>query len=69
MVGGGQGAEAPVDLVEPTGFGTILHLRALGADLKAFTLERKTAQVGEITQVTLPPERLHLFDQSGARIS
>jgi multiple sugar transport system ATP-binding protein len=69
VVGGGQGAAAPVDLVEPTGFGTILHLRALGADLKAFTLERKTAQVGETTHVTLPPERLHLFDQSGARIA
>jgi multiple sugar transport system ATP-binding protein len=69
VVGGGKGAAAPVDLVEPTGFGTILHLRALGADLKAFTLERKTAQVGETTHVTLPPERLHLFDQSGARIA
>ena len=69
VVGGGTGITAPVDLVEPTGFGTILHLRALGADLKAFTLERKTAQVGETTHVTLPPERLHLFDQSGARIS
>jgi multiple sugar transport system ATP-binding protein len=69
LVGGGQGIKAPVDLVEPTGFGTILHLRALGADLQAFTLERKTAQVGDTTNVALPPERLHLFDQSGARIA
>jgi multiple sugar transport system ATP-binding protein len=69
VVGGGKGIVAPVDLVEPTGFGTILHLRALGADLKAFTLERGTAKVGETTNVTLPPERLHLFDQNGTRLS
>jgi multiple sugar transport system ATP-binding protein len=69
VVGSKQGIAAPVDLVEPTGFGTILHLRALGADLKAFTLERKTAQVGETTNVLLPPERLHLFDTNGARIN
>jgi len=68
QVGGGQGVAAPVDLVEPTGFGTILHLHALGADLKAFTLERRTVRVGEATTVTLPPEQLHLFDASGARI-
>jgi multiple sugar transport system ATP-binding protein len=69
-VGGGGGhVSAPVDLVEPTGFGTILHLRALGTDLKAFTLERKTAQVGEVTSVALSPERLHLFDAEGMRIA
>jgi multiple sugar transport system ATP-binding protein len=69
VVGGSGGAAAPVDLVEPTGFGTILHLRAFGADLKAFTLERQTAQVGETTRVAVPPERLHLFDAEGARIA
>jgi multiple sugar transport system ATP-binding protein len=69
VVGGGGHATAPVDLVEPTGFGTILHLRALGTDLKAFTLERKTAQVGETTNVAVPPDRLHLFDASGTRIA
>ncbi|MDQ7250852.1 ABC transporter ATP-binding protein [Dongia sedimenti] len=70
VVGGAGGhVTAPVDLVEPTGFGTILHLRALGTDLKAFTLERKTAQVGETTSVALPPDRLHLFDAAGSRLS
>ncbi len=59
---------APVDLVEPTGFGTILHLRALGTDLKAFTLERRTARVGETTSVAVPPDRLHLFDAKGVRL-
>jgi multiple sugar transport system ATP-binding protein len=68
-VGGGGHVTAPVDLVEPTGFGTILHLRALGADLKAFTLERRTVQVGEATSVVLPPDRLHLFDADGARLA
>src|SRR4051812_15111034 len=68
VVGGGGRFAAPVDLVEPTGFGTILHLRALGTDLKAFTLERRTAQVGETTTVAVPPDLLHLFDDKGARI-
>jgi multiple sugar transport system ATP-binding protein len=69
VVGAGGTFPAPVDLVEPTGFGTILHLRALGTDLKAFTLERKTAQVGETTKVGVPPDRLHLFDVDGVRLS
>ena len=62
------GVAAPVDLVEPTGFGTILHLRAFGTDLKAFTLERQTVRVGENLPVALPPERLHLFDAQGIRL-
>src|SRR4051812_13316960 len=67
-VGGAGEVGAPVDLVEPTGFGTILHLRAFGSDLKAFTLERRTAQVGETTRVAMPPDRLHLFDAEGQRV-
>jgi multiple sugar transport system ATP-binding protein len=65
---GADGVPAPVDLVEPTGFGTILHLRAFGTDLKAFTLERGVARMGETTRVAVPPERLHLFDAEGTRI-
>jgi multiple sugar transport system ATP-binding protein len=67
-VGREGGLLAAVDLVEPTGFGTILHLRAFGADLKAFTLERGIAVVGERLPVMLPPERLHLFDGQGRRL-
>jgi len=63
----GRGIAAPVDLIEPTGFGTILHLRAFGSDLKAFTLDRTSARVGETVPVVLPPERLHLFDAEGQR--
>jgi hypothetical protein len=44
-------------------------LRAFSTDLKAFTLERKTAQVGETTKVALPSDRLHLFDATGTRIA
>jgi len=67
-IGRAGGLPAAVDLVEPTGFGTILHLRAYGADLKAFTLERGVAAVGQRVPVTLPPERLHLFDSEGKRL-
>jgi multiple sugar transport system ATP-binding protein len=68
VVGRGSGLPAAVDLIEPTGFGTIVHLRAYGTDLKAFTLERGTAVVGEQAKVMLPTERLHLFDEGGKRL-
>ncbi|HVO03602.1 MAG TPA: sn-glycerol-3-phosphate ABC transporter ATP-binding protein UgpC [Candidatus Cybelea sp.] len=67
-LGGSGSIAAPLDLVEPTGFGTILHLRAFGADVKAFTLERHTALVGATVPITLPPDCLHLFDASGERL-
>jgi hypothetical protein len=44
-------------------------LRAFSTDLKAFTLERKTARVGETTNLAVPPDRLHLFDVDGVRIA
>jgi len=68
VVGRAGGLPAAVDLIEPTGFGTILHLRAYGTDLKAFTLERGVATVGERAPVTLPPDWLHLFDGDGNRL-
>jgi multiple sugar transport system ATP-binding protein len=63
------GIPCSVELVEPTGFGTILHVRPFGATLKAFTLNRD-ATVGDAVSVRLPAERLHLFDgQSGQRLA
>jgi multiple sugar transport system ATP-binding protein len=56
--------------VEPTGLGTILHVRPFGATLKAFTLSRDATAVGDTIAIRLPAERLHLFDaQSGQRVS
>jgi multiple sugar transport system ATP-binding protein len=62
------GLSAAVDLVEPTGFGSILHLRAFGGLLKAFTLDRAAATVGAALPIALPPERVHLFDAAGKRV-
>jgi multiple sugar transport system ATP-binding protein len=56
--------------VEPTGLGTILHVRPFGAILKAFTLSRDVMALGDEITIRLPAERLHLFDgQGGQRLS
>jgi multiple sugar transport system ATP-binding protein len=69
-VGGEGGIPAKVELVEPTGLGTILHVRPFGATVKAFTLTRDATTVGDTVAISLPAERLHLFDaQSGQRVS
>ncbi|WP_029076915.1 ABC transporter ATP-binding protein [Kaistia adipata] len=63
------GFEARIDLVEPTGFGTILHASAFGSDVKAFSLERGLAERGDTVHVAFPVERIHVFDTAtGARI-
>ncbi|YBV94892.1 sn-glycerol-3-phosphate ABC transporter ATP-binding protein UgpC (plasmid) [Phyllobacteriaceae bacterium JZ32] len=64
----GGGIPAVVELVEPTGFGTILHLRLDGAHIKAFSLERKMPASGAVVDIRFAPERLHLFDAEGMRI-
>ncbi|HJT12633.1 MAG TPA: sn-glycerol-3-phosphate ABC transporter ATP-binding protein UgpC [Dongiaceae bacterium] len=67
---GEGGIPAKVELVEPTGLGTILHVRPFGATLKAFTLSRDATAVGDTVAIRLPAEWLHLFDaQSGQRLS
>ena len=69
-VGGAGGIPAKVELVEPTGLGTILHVRPFGATLKAFTLSRDAIAVGDTVAIRLPAEWLHLFDaQTGQRVS
>ena len=63
------GFEATVELIEPTGLGTILHLRLGGVSFKAFSLERSDAAIGDRLSVSLPPERLHAFDAAdGVRL-
>ncbi|MBU1312531.1 MAG: sn-glycerol-3-phosphate ABC transporter ATP-binding protein UgpC [Alphaproteobacteria bacterium] len=64
----GQGMPAHLDLVEPTGFGIILHLTLNGMPLKVFTLDRAVLQAGPMVAVTLAQEHLHLFGPDGSRI-
>jgi multiple sugar transport system ATP-binding protein len=59
---GGTGHPTTVDLVEPTGFGTIVHVRVFDLPMKVFTLDRGVAKAGAPVRVDLDPERLHLFD-------
>jgi len=62
------GHDAHVELVEPTGFGIILHLSLHGMPLKAFTLDREALAAGPGVRIDFPPRHLHLFDRSGIRI-
>jgi multiple sugar transport system ATP-binding protein len=57
-----------VDLVEPTGLGTIAHLTLAGTALKAFGLTRPPLLVGASVSLDLPVHNLHLFDADGVRV-
>jgi len=60
---------ARVDLVEPTGLGTVAHLEIGGQGLKLFTTERPPLVVGETVKLAIAAGDLRLFDPgSGVRI-
>lgn len=59
--------EASVDLVEPTGFGIILHLSLHGLPFKIFTLDRDALSAGPKVRVDFPQKHLHVFDEAGNR--
>ena len=58
---------ASVELIEPTGFGIILHLSLHGLPFKVFTLERSALSAGNQVNVAFPAQHLHLFDEEGKR--
>jgi len=57
-----------VDLVEPTGFGIILHLSLHGLPFKVFTLDRDALRAEGAVHVSFPAQHLHLFDKDGNRV-
>jgi multiple sugar transport system ATP-binding protein len=59
---------APVDLVEPTGHGIILHLRLRGQTFRVLTNDRRHLTPGEEFAFDLPSSRLQAFDANGRRI-
>ncbi|WP_426288930.1 ABC transporter ATP-binding protein [Ensifer adhaerens] len=67
-VEGPDALNANVDLVEPTGFGIILHLSFGRAGFKAFTNDRRFLNVSGSLPVRLPVERLHFFNADGNRV-
>jgi multiple sugar transport system ATP-binding protein len=64
-----DGHAATVELVEPTGFGIILHLSLNGLPFKVFTSDRAYLAPGSHVSVSLPPNHLHFFDAHGQRIA
>jgi multiple sugar transport system ATP-binding protein len=63
-----EGLAARVELVEPTGFGIILHLSLNGLPFKVFTSDRAYLAPGADVSVSLPSHHLHFFDAQGNRI-
>ncbi|NMN69006.1 sn-glycerol-3-phosphate ABC transporter ATP-binding protein UgpC [Rhizobium sp. 57MFTsu3.2] len=62
-----SGLNANVELVEPTGFGIILHLSLHGLPFKIFTLDRAALTSGPTINVSFPAQHLHVFDADGTR--
>ncbi len=63
----GTGAAAVVDLVEPTGLASVIHLDLAGQGLKVFTTERPRLSVGEPVGVAVAPSDILLFDHETGR--
>jgi len=65
----GTGAAAVVDLVEPTGLASVIHLDLGGQGLKVFTTDRPRLSVGEPVGLVVAPSDLLLFDhETGQRL-
>jgi multiple sugar transport system ATP-binding protein len=60
--------EAKVDLIEPTGFGIIMHVTIHDIPMKIFTLDRAMLDPGPSVRVDLPEDKLHLFGAEGTRV-
>ncbi|MBB3999399.1 ABC transporter ATP-binding protein [Aureimonas pseudogalii] len=66
----GSGVECPVELVEPTGVGTIVHADLGGVSMKVFVAGLSPLRAGETVPLMLPADRLHLFEPgTGARLN
>jgi multiple sugar transport system ATP-binding protein len=60
---------ARVELIEPTGLGTVVHFESGGQFLKLFTTERPQLKIAETAEISVRAENIRLFDpDTGARI-
>ena len=67
--GAGEGPMATVDLVEPTGLGSVIHLELGGQLMKLFTTQRRRVAIGDRVMLRIAPDDVLLFDPaSGARL-
>jgi ABC-type sugar transport system ATPase subunit len=60
---------ATVDMIEPMGAETLLHLLADGNDMRAVVDRRVRVAVGDKVHVRLRRSQTHLFDQAGIRVA
>ncbi|MGH6896566.1 MAG: ABC transporter ATP-binding protein [Geminicoccaceae bacterium] len=59
---------ATVDIIEPMGAETLLHLVADGRDLRAVVDRRIRPAIGSQVHVRLRPSQVHIFDAAGGRV-
>ena len=59
------GLPGHIELLEPTGLGTIVHLRLGTQRLKAFATDRITAAVNDVIGLAVAPTDMLLFDPVG----
>jgi multiple sugar transport system ATP-binding protein len=67
-IGEGEGMPATVALVEPTGFGIIVHAMLDGIDVKVFTQDRAVMNSGSDIRIGFPETRMHVFNADGERV-
>ena len=60
---------AVVDLIEPMGAETLVHLTAGEADIRVVTPRGQRARVGERVHVVCNPDKLHVFGSDGRRLA
>jgi len=60
---------ATVDMVEPMGAETLLHLQADGRDLRAVVDRRLRVPLGATVHAHLRPSQTHIFDEAGRRLA
>jgi multiple sugar transport system ATP-binding protein len=62
-----RGLAALVDFIEPTGLGTILHLRFGAQRIKVFTSDRLGLRAADTVGIAVQPSDLLLFDPASGR--
>jgi multiple sugar transport system ATP-binding protein len=62
-----QGLAARVDFLEPTGLGTIVHLRVADQRIKVFTNERRKLSAADAVGIAVESRDLLLFDPGTGR--
>ena len=65
----GDTLSGKIDLIEPMGAETLLHLKTQAEELRVVTNHRNTLAYGDHVHVRPRAGQLHLFDASGERIS